>query len=355
MKNRKRIDGSSRHKNKRHARSESLRIMILINNNDNAENEEKTIAGEANCGTENFQSSSSTDTDGSMKKSLFVARVDADVAVDEEKKTDGAAIENEKETSGRRTTRKRGDRNDSEVTASKAKQANDHTSQFNVYLQKTFNQSVGDEMFWETYALEGPAHEPKHRCRLKALKTELGIDHEVVSDAFVVKKDAKKDACRLMHLWFVRRQREQTEKADGEGWLGAGGKFLVGRESKTERSVNAMIGDAALRLMLALQEDAPKNDPGTLHDWIGKREGNLFLFSRYRALDAANELPPGLPKCTGQHAVPTTFEAWIGRTFLQCGFDLAKTSAIVMPLLGESGRLVENTWTTGKEDEEESL
>lgn len=107
-------------------------------------------------------------------------------------------------------------------------------------------------------------------------------------------------------------------------------------DSHAEVSVDAMLGDCVLKLLLLESAVAPRGDsPGNLHDWVKERSTNIFLFDRYRELSAADKLPEGLPKVTGQaHADPTSFEAWIGRVWNESGKDLQATAAKVMPALG---------------------
>jgi len=98
--------------------------------------------------------------------------------------------------------------------------------------------------------------------------------------------------------------------------------------------LNAYIGDAVLRLVLIMHEDAPRVDSGTLHDWVTQYSTNAFLKDRYQELDTSSRLPRGLPRPTGNvREDATAMEAWIGRTFQEVGWDLHDTSELVLPVI----------------------
>ena len=188
-----------------------------------------------------------------------------------------------------------------------------YTGFFNEYLQKTHGISIGDKTFSEKFYREGPAHEPLHRCMLSC-NTKCGLKHNVTSEPFNNVRDAKKDACKKMHQWFLTKAPAQESKAS----------------IKSLQSISALVGDAVLKLVLMLHDEAPTCDVGTLHNWITERSTNKFLFSRYEGLYAASKLPDGLKPPTGHvNADAKSFEAWIGIAFEQAGRDLSKTAALV--------------------------
>jgi len=197
-----------------------------------------------------------------------------------------------------------------------------HTSAFNEFLQKKYGISVGHGMFYESYVTSGPPHKPTHRCTLQVRSLDPNLDHLVVSAPCDTVKNSKKDACRLMHAWFLTESSENIP--------------IDKVESHAAVSLDAMLGDCVLKLLLLESNDAPRDEkPGTLHDWVKARSTNIFLFDRYRDLSSTGALPPGLPPATGQaHADPTAFEAWIGRVWQANGRDLSATAAVVSPSLG---------------------
>lgn len=188
-----------------------------------------------------------------------------------------------------------------------------YTGAFNEYLQKMHGTSLGDEAFTEKFHREGLDHELHHRCVLSC-NTKCGLKHNVTSEPFNNVSDAKKDACRKMHTWFLT-------KAPAEESI---------TSITSSQSICALLGDAVLKLVLILHDEAPTRDVGTLHNWITERSTNNFLKSRYKALYAASKLPDGLNPPTGHvNADAKSFEAWIGMAFEQAGRDLGKTAALV--------------------------
>jgi len=204
--------------------------------------------------------------------------------------------------------------------------SDNHTGILNEYLQRTFGFDVGTACFSESYECNGAHHQPVITCELTFHGCpKHGLPgHSEISKRCLNKKQAKKDACRLMLPWF------QAIASDFPAPL-----------SHTERqTAEAFIGDKALDLMLALRCFAGKNNAEVqeLHSFCSNHSNNDFLSRKYVEMHDGGRgvLPDGLSAPSGNvNADARQFEAWVGRKFMENDCDPESTAYVVLPpLLG---------------------